>query len=329
MRANDWTALLCATTIILVSVSSAADARYWRHYGYHWYGRSWNGFRPNNDERQVEKQPPGAEPANESRDQVGDFGAAIEQMIGACDGQVAELKDMPLDAVAGIVQPTPEQTVALDRIRSVALEASKALAAVCPRNGLASIHERLETLSRTLEAMADSLAQLRPAFATFYALLDDEQKARLVAMPPAKDARTQPEEASRSRQTQDVAQRRASSDRDLYCEQWVTYLKRWPIRQIEDRGHLSDNQRADFYDLSAAIYRETGKLGTACRADDRLTPTGRLENRQQQLKALAQSVDVISPLFSRFEDNLTDPQKAQLRGIINLSNPVVQRAVSQ
>jgi hypothetical protein len=128
MRANDWAGLLCATTIILVSLSSAADARYWRHYGYHWYGRSWNGFRPNNDERQVEKQPSGIDPASDSPDQVGDFGAAIEQMIRACDGQVAELKNMPLDAVAGIINSTPDQTNALDHIRSVALEASKSLA---------------------------------------------------------------------------------------------------------------------------------------------------------------------------------------------------------
>src|SRR5262249_11203658 len=157
-----------ATTIILVSAPPAADARYWRHYGYHWYGRSWNGFRPNNDERQVEKQPPGTEPASDPRDQVDNFGAAIEQMIGACNGQVAELKNMPLDAVAGIVNPTPDQTDALDHIRSVALEAFQSLAGVCPKNGSANIHERLQTLGQTLEAMADSLAQLRPAFATFY-----------------------------------------------------------------------------------------------------------------------------------------------------------------
>jgi hypothetical protein len=311
-----------------MSVSSAADARYWRHYGYHWY-RSWSGYRLNNDERQVEKQPPGTEPASDSRYQAGDFGAAIEQMIRACDGQVAELRNMPLDAVVGIINPTPDQTGALDHIRSAALEASKSLAAACPKNGSANIHERLETLGRTLEAMADSLAQLRPALATFYALLDDEQKARLVAMPPSKDARTQPEDASRSRQTQDVAQRRGSSDRDLYCQQWVAYLKRWPIRQIEDRGHLSDNQRADLYDLTAALYREASRLGTVCHVDDRFTPPGRLENRQQQLKALAQSVDAISTPFSRFEDDLTDRQKAQLRGILNLSSPVAQRAVSR
>jgi LTXXQ motif family protein len=326
MRAYCCKVLLCATALILVS--PAADARYWRYYGYHWYGRSWNGSPSTSDERQVEKRPLGTEPGNDPR-QVGDFGAAIEQMNHACDRQVAELKDMPLDAVARVVDPTPDQRDALDHIRSVALDASESLAAVCPKNASASIHERLETLSRTLDAMAVSLATLRPAFATFYGLLNDEQKARLVAMTPSRDAQSQSEEASRSRQSQDVAQRRDSSGGDLYCQQWVTYLKRWPIRQIEDRGHLSDDQRANLYDLTAAIYREAGRLGRVCHADDRFTPPGRLDARQQQLKALAQSVDAISPVFSRFEDELTDPQKAQLRGTLNLSNTNGQRSVRQ
>jgi hypothetical protein len=326
MRAYHCKVLLCATALILVS--SAADARYWRHYGYHWHGRSWNGSPSNGDERRVEKQPLGTELGVDPR-QVVDFGAAIEQMIHACDRQVAELKDMPLDAVARVVDPTLDQREALDHIHNVALDASETLAAVCPKNASASIHERLGTLSRTLDAMAASLATLRPAFATFYGLLSDEQKARLVAMTQPRDAQAQSEEVSRSRQSQDVAQRRGSSDGDLYCQQWVTYLKRLPIRQIEDRGHLSDEQRANLYDLTAAIYREAGRLGTVCHADDRFTPPGRLEAREQQLKALVRSVDTISPVFSRFENELTDPQKAQLRGILNLSIRIEQHSVRQ
>jgi hypothetical protein len=270
-----------------------------------------------------------AQPGYDPRNQVGDFGAAIEHMIHACDRQVVELRNMPLDAVAGMVNPTQDQREALEQIRRVAVVASESLAAACPKSASASIHERLETLSRTLDAMAASLASLRPAFATFYGLLNDEQKARLVAMTSPRDAQAQSEEKSRSRQSQDVAQRRGSSDGDFYCQQWVTYLKGWPIRQIEDRGHLSDDQRANLYDLTAAIYRAAGKVGTACHADDRFTPPARLEARQEQLKALQQSIDAISPVFSRFEDELSDPQKAQLRGVLNLSDPVGQRSVSQ
>jgi hypothetical protein len=325
MRAHCCKVLFCVTALILMS--SASEARYWRHYGYHWYGHTWSGSCPNNAERQVEEQRLGTETGVDPR-QAGDFGAAIEQMIQACDRQVAELKDMPLDAVARVVNSTPDQREALDNIRRVAVDAFESLAAACPKTALAGIHERLEALSRTLDAMAASLATLRPAFATFYGLLNDEQKARLVAMTRSRDA-PQSDEASRSRTSQDVTQRRGGSDGDLYCQQWTTHLKKLPIRQIEDRGHLSDDQHANLYDLAAVMFREAGRLETVCHADDRFTPTGRLEARELQLKTLAQSVDAISPVFSRFEDSLTGPQKAQLRGIINLPNTTGQRSVRQ
>jgi hypothetical protein len=305
-------------------MSSAAEARYWRHYGYHSYGRSWNSSPPNG-ERQVEEQRLGTDPESDLR-QASEFGAAMEQMIRACDRQVAELKDMPLDSVARIVDSTPNQREALDRIRSTAVDASESLATACPKKVSASIHERLDALSRTLESMAASLATLRSPFATFYSLLNDEQKARLVATTAPKDAQAQSDDASRSRQNQNATQRRGG---DMYCEQWITYLKKFPIRQIEDRGHLSDDQRANLYDLAAAIFREAGRFGSVCHADNRLTPPGRLQAREEQLKALAQSVDAISPVFSRFEDDLSDSQKAQLRGIVNLPIAIEQRSVRQ
>jgi hypothetical protein len=323
MRAHDCKVLLCATAIILSCVSSGAEARYWRHYGYHWYGRSWNGFRPNGDERQVERQLPSTEPRNEPRNQ-GDFSAAIEQMIHACDVQVEELKNMPLDGVAEMVKPTEHQRDALEQIRSAALNESESLATACPKNVSGSVHERLDTLSRTLGTMAASLATLRPTLATFYGLLSDEQKARLVAKTASTD--TQPsDEKPRSHQSQDVANRHGGS----YCQQWVLYLKSWPIRQIDDRASLSDDQRATLYEVTAAIYRAAGKLRAKCDADDRFTPPGRLEAREEELKALQQSVEAISPAFSRFENELTDAQKAQLRGVLNLSNTIRQRSVRQ
>jgi len=100
------------------------------------------------------------------------------------------------------------------------------------------------------------------------------------------------------------------------------------VPNFEDRGHLSAGQRANLYELTAAIYREAARLATMCNADDRFTPPGRLDSRQQQLKDLAQSVDAISPAFSRFENDLTDSQKAQLQGILSLPNNG-QRSVRQ
>jgi hypothetical protein len=320
MRAYDCKVLWCATALILVS--SGADARYWRHYGYHWHGQGWTGSRSNSDEPQVEKQLPQAR--NEARNQ-GDFSAAIQEMIDACDGQVHELRNMPLDGVAKMVNPTEQQRDALAQIRNVTLQASEALASACPKDLPGNVPERLEVLSHALEAMAASLATLRPTFATFYGLLSDEQKARLVAKTASTDAQPRSDEKSRSHPSQEVAIRH----RDSYCQQWVLYLKSWPIRQIDDRASLSDDQRATLYELTAAMYRAAGKLTTKCDADDRFTPPGRLEAREDELKALQQSVEAISPAFSRFESELTDTQKAQLRGVLNLSNTIGRRSVRQ
>jgi LTXXQ motif family protein len=322
MRAYDCKVLLCATALILVS--APADARHWRHYGYHWHGHGWTGSRSNSDEPQVEKQLPNTQPLNEPRNQ-GDFSAAIQEMIDSCDGQVQELRKMPLDGVAKLVNPTEQQRDALEQIRNVALNASEALAPACPKDLPGSVPERLEVLSRALGAMAASLATLRPTFATFYGLLSDEQKARLVAKTASSDAQSRSDEKSRSHISRDVANRHS----DSYCQQWVLYLKSWPIRQIDDRASLSDDQRATLYELTAAIYRAAGKLTTKCDADDRFTPPGRLEAREEELKALQQSVEAISPAFSRFEAELTDAQKAQLRGVLNLSNTIGQRSVTQ
>jgi hypothetical protein len=156
-------------------------------------------------------------------------------------------------------------------------------------------------------------------------LLSDEQKARLIAKTASTDTQPGSDDKSRSRQIQDVANRRG----DSYCQQWVLYLKSWPIRQIDDRASLSDDQRATLYEVTAAIYRAAGKLRAKCDADDRLTPPGRLEAREEELKALHQSVEAISPASSRFENELTDSQKAQLRGVLNLSNTSGQRSVRQ
>src|SRR5262249_32932544 len=129
-----------------------------------------------------------------------------------------------------------------------------ALASACPKNVPGSVSERLEVLNHALGAMASSDPQARS------------------------------DEKSRSRPDQ---------NRLSHCQQWVSYLKRWPIRQIDDRASLSDDQRATLYELTAAIYRAAGKLTTQCDADDRFTPSGRLEAREGELKAVQQSVEAI------------------------------------
>ena len=303
--------LLCAI-VMMLACTSGAKARYWRYYGYHGYGHTWSNPNRGNDERRGDESAPRAENKSDLSNRVGDFGSAIERMIRACDQQVVELKKMPLNAVTQIVKPTEDQRQALEQIQSVALNSAETLATTCPKKLPEGLTERLAILSHTLEAMARSLGALRPTFTTFYGLLDDEQKARLVAMGMSNDASGK----------QDVASKRSGSKQDSLCQQWVINLRSWPVRQIEDGTSLSDEQHATLYELTAAIYRASGRLGTFCNADDRFTPLGRIEARQDQLEALQKGIDAIRPVFSRFESELTDVQKAKLGRVVNVSTEI-------
>jgi hypothetical protein len=297
---------------MMLACTSAAKARSWRYYGYHWYGHTWSNPNRGNDERRSDESAPRAEDKSDLRNRAGDFGSAIERMIRACDQQVVELKKMPLDSVAQIVKPAEDQRQALEQIQSVALNSAETLATTCPKRLPESLTERVAILSHTLEAMAASLGVLRPTFTTFYGLLNDEQKAHLVAMGISNNASGK----------QDVAIKQNGSRQDSLCQQWVVNLRSWPVRQIEEVASLSDEQHAALYELTAAIYRAAGRLGTACVADDRFTPPGRLEARQDALEALKKGIDAIRPVFSQFESKLTDVQKAKLGRVVNVSTEI-------
>ena len=192
--------------------------------------------------------------------------------------------------------------------KSVALDSAETLATTCPKKFPEGLADRFAILSHLLEAMAASLGVLRPTFTTFYGLLNDEQKARLVAMGISNNASGK----------EDVASKQNGS-KDSVCQQWVVNLRSWPVRQIEEGTSLSDEQHAALFEFTAAIYRAAGRLRTACIAEDRLTPPGRLEARQDALEALKKGIDAIRPAFSQFESELTDVQRAKLGRAVNVS----------
>ena len=109
--------------------------------------------------------------------------------------------------------------------------------------------------------------------------------------------------------------------RDPVCSQWVTILRSWPVSPVESLILLSDEQHADLYDLTAAIYRATAGLVSACPAEGNLTALGRLDAKQRQLEALQKGIDAVRPVLSSFENSLSDSQRIRLATVINGSRP--------
>jgi len=245
------------------------------------------------------------------------FATAIDRMIYACGKQAAELRTLPLEAITRSVRLGDDQREALEQVRSSANGAAKALDARCPKQIPRELTAKIDVLDDALGLVADSLSGLRPAFETFYALLDDEQKGRLVTMNLSSNQPSRPDRAATRKEL--ASGIRDDGELKSMCPQWAANLRSWPIRQIESRMQLSDEQHATLYELTAAIYRSAGDLAEACPLESRVTPLGRLDAKQNELQALRQDIQAIRPFAAAFENALNAAQRKRLAEEVDLS----------
>jgi hypothetical protein len=267
-------------------------------------------YRPKNEERdQAGPQPPGIGVPRSEGDK---FGSAIDKMIGACEEQVDELKRMPFDDVNHAVQPHDNQRDALEDVRRTVRSTADTLASICPKNFPQELGGKLDVLNHVLDAISASLTTIRPAFVRFYSQLDDEQKARLVKnssyVLPSNDVSAGPK-ASNSFNS-------ATALQDPTCERGAAMLRSWPIREMEMKMTLSDEQHAALFEVAAASYKAAGELLRACPTERRFTPVGRLEAEQKMLEAFRQGIDDVQPVLTGFEKLLNEDQKKRLEALL-------------
>jgi hypothetical protein len=173
MTARKRSRLLFAMAIITTWMSSFAEARHWRHHGYYGY---YGYDRGRGEDQEKETAPRNGSPLG----QTYSFGAAITRMIQACEEEAAELRKTPFDVIARTVRPNAIQRDALEQIRTATFAVADTLSATCPKDIPAMPSERLDALTRALQATTVSRDSLRVSLANFYAMLDDEQKARVI-----------------------------------------------------------------------------------------------------------------------------------------------------
>ncbi len=295
----------------ILCASSIAEARHGRHYGY--YRRGFDQNAEDDRSRDREWRAPGAGPV---RGRVTGFGPTVEQLIRGCGQEAFELKNWPLESLAQIVGPDEGQRNALEQMRGTATEASDTLASACPKDVPATLANRLGALSDVLDAFIAALDSVRPGIETFYGSLNDEQKARLVAIYMSSNNVTTGQ-SSRPARNDRAAPEVSGKQQDAICLQWAGALRDWPLRQIESGIPLSDVQRAGLYDLAAAIYRATGGLTAACPTESSFTPLGQIDAKRKRVDALRQAIGTIRPVLDRFEDSLNDAQKARLAELMS------------
>jgi hypothetical protein len=287
--------------LTIFCVSSNAEARRWRYYG------QFEGSvdQASQDERRVDQ----------SRVPNAGFGASIEHWLRGCNQEALELKKWPVESVARIAGVDDAQRNALERMQDAAANAGDSLASTCPKQIPAPLTAKLDALTDVLGSVVASLDTVRPSIETFYASLNDEQKARLVALYMSR-ASTQ-DKVDQYRRSASRPGRNATKGPDLVCDQWAGALRGWPLRQIESDSSLSDIQRATLYELTGSIYRAAGLLASSCPTEASFTPLGQIDVKRKRIIALLEAIDLFRPHFGRFDAALNDEQKKRLGSAVN------------
>jgi LTXXQ motif family protein len=157
---------------VVLGASSNAEARRWRFL---------NRYNFDQNAPSEQNRNSGLRASSFNPQAVG-FGAIVEQLIRGCIQESTELKTWPLDLVAQTVSPDEGQRNALEQMRSVAAKAGDTLASSCPSDVPAALPARFDALEQGLGSFIEALDSVRPTVELFYNSLNDEQKARLVAM---------------------------------------------------------------------------------------------------------------------------------------------------
>jgi len=222
---------------------------------------------------------------------VGRPGAEVSSSL--CAGQTAGVTDWRINEIAQLVEPDEAQRAALEELKIAMAKAVDLLKAGCPTNLPSTPTGRIEAMRVRLSAMLEAVRTVRAPLAKFYALLNDEQKARFNALPSGEN-RNEPE------------RRRNLS---VLCSERVSGISSVPIRRMELAVRPDEVQRASLPALYDAIAQAGEVLKTDCPTYRPITPVVRIDAMEQRLDAMLRAINIVQPALQKFYGSLTDEQK--------------------
>ena len=87
------------------------------------------------------------------------------------------LTSVPADEIARVITLTDEQRFDLDKLKQASAKAAEELRASCPAKVPPKVEARLQDAHRRIASLIQAIEIIRPAMASFYASLSDQQKA--------------------------------------------------------------------------------------------------------------------------------------------------------
>jgi hypothetical protein len=322
------TGILPALLVLVMSIclSTSVDARRWKWW--HYYSSYERSARSGDYDRRRARASEVPGPAARAGRGGDALGAVAERLISGCGQQSTELANLPFDTIERIAAPDDAQRAALDALRGTAREAAERFASDCPQSVPAGPAVRLEAMEQAIDAASAAFTAVEPPLQSFYSALDDEQKARLLLDIPLADAAARPSERTAERYGERSDRRSsrwrayASADRnaaakrsDDICEEVISALRGWPVRQIEGSVRLSEPQRVSFYELVTSSFQAADMLAGECPAETALTPVARMTSLRARLAAVRVATAAIRPALTRFYELRDQGQKVRFAGM--------------
>src|SRR5262245_60483791 len=187
--------------------------------------------------------------------------SSAELISGLCAGQTAGVTDGRINEIAQIVEPDEGQRAALEELKTATAKAADVLKAACPSDLPSTPTGRIEAVHVRLSAMLEAVRTVRAPLAKFYALLNDEQKARFNALPSGED--------------QNEPERRRNLS--VLCSERAWGISSVPIWRMELAVRPDEVQRASLRALQGAVAQAGELLKTDCPTYRTITPVVRID----------------------------------------------------
>ncbi|WP_456731559.1 Spy/CpxP family protein refolding chaperone [Bradyrhizobium sp. USDA 3364] len=210
-----------------------------------------------------------------------------------CGSDRSDIAGFPIEQFRGAIQPNTEQSDALDELAKASQKASLTILTSCPKDVPLTAPSRLASMQQRVQAMRDAVGILQPALEKFYALLSDDQKAKVTAL--AADRQRSGREATSGNGSCNAAQPAAIA---------------WPGDVIDSNVKPTDAQRASLDALRDAATKAEDTLKSSCPPTDARTPPARLAAVAARLDAMLQAIGTVRPALDTFYNALSDEQKA-------------------
>ena len=111
---------------------------------------------------------------------------AATSLADMCGRDSRDIAGFPVEQFRDAIQPSDEQSAALDDLANASRLAAEKIRNSCPKDVALTAPGRLAAMQQRVEAMRIAVSIVEPALDKFYGLLNDEQKAKITVLAAAK-----------------------------------------------------------------------------------------------------------------------------------------------